>query len=205
MVVVTKYPTVVVDAALAWTAPNNVKLDDGFCASIALAAAVTRTLDCSGYGFAIPVGSTINLIRIFVDGDLSRVLPVDDRLLLFTLTKGGTSWGIQSTNYSAPPTCGKATKDYANVAGVNRPTVAELNAESFTTNIDAQQLDASATSYFCDVVGIEVTYTEPSAQKLWMNLKGIGGDARQRLKGRKTLKGFLSLVESGKSTLWPCR
>lgn len=168
MVVVTKYPTTVVDSASAWTNPDNVKLDDtNSCASITLASATVKTLNCSGYGFAIPVGSTITQIRIFIDADVSRVTSVDDRWILFTLTRtGGGAYSVQSTNYAAPPTCAKATKDYVTlVAGWL--TLAQLNAESFTTKIDAQQLDTQSTSYFCDCVGIEVTYTEPSAALLF--------------------------------------
>ena len=161
MTVVTKFPTTVVDSASAWTTPDNVKLDDATCASITLASAVTRTLVCSVYGFEIPVGSIITQIRIFIDADVSRVVSVDDRYITFSLKKtGGTTYIIQSTNYAAPPTCAKATKDYY-ILPAGALTVAQLNAESFTTCIDAVLLDTQSTSFFCDCVGIEVTYTEP--------------------------------------------
>lgn len=163
MTVVTKYPTSIINYG-NWLTANNIKADDADCALKATAVAGTYTILCSGYGFAIPAGSTISQIRIFIDGNVQRVISVDDRYMVFTLAKTGASYSVQSNNYQTAPTCAKSTKDYY-ILLAGALTVAQLNAESFTTTLDAVLLDTQSTSFYCDCVGIEVTYTEPSAEK----------------------------------------
>jgi hypothetical protein len=160
---VTKLPTAVSDLD-AWTDPDNVKADDGVCASKTTSTNGTYTLACSGYGFAIPAGSTITKIRIFIDANYSRIPVVEDRYITFTLTKTGGVYGVQSTNAQTTPACSKSTKDYYQLLA-GALTVAQLNAESFTTKIEAVILDGVSSTFYCDCVGIEVTYTEPSAEK----------------------------------------
>jgi hypothetical protein len=63
MTVVRKYPTVVVNSGV-WTSPDEVKVEDGVCAAHNDIVVCDNKLTCSGFGFAIPAGSTINKVTI---------------------------------------------------------------------------------------------------------------------------------------------
>lgn len=71
------FPTTTIDDAtvgtLAWTNPNNVQADDGSSATRNVTNGnKTHYIKCTGFGFSIPNGSTINGIEMTVEAKITN-------------------------------------------------------------------------------------------------------------------------------------
>jgi hypothetical protein len=166
MTVVRKYPTVVVNSGI-WLLPDNVKVEDGNCAAVNDIIVCDAKLTCSGFGFAIPAGSTINKVTIGMHSKLINELnlatalnwliycPLEWPSILSSASNGAggyacsdcTDWSvsqIQSVVFPFEPDDFNAPEQF----------VAELHA--VCTNNNGWVWKART-----DNVWIEVDYTEP--------------------------------------------
>jgi len=153
MVVVRKYPTAYTNTD-SWVDPANLLgASDGNCGS--KSGAVWQTYLCylKTYGFAIPVGSTINSVKIGFKSAYEHVTV----FLSFGYRGAGGSTSIYST---AAGVCVDVTVYEEDISFLGI-TVAELNNETFTSWVSVY-VELAGVSGFVDCAYIEVDYTEPA-------------------------------------------
>ena len=167
MTVVRKHPTNSGTNPDAWDDPNNaLGAADSLCTEKRINGTASKYLYLSGYGFAIPVGSTLNHVYVNHKGVINCAI-VSSQVLHFSfifnsqygnsidssvVMGAGCTETAYKTQYDILP-------DFA--AAGNPITVATLNAESFTTRLQATGALAVYQAFDVDAVYIEVDYTEP--------------------------------------------
>lgn len=162
-----------------WGSPANAKVKDGnYTSAFALAALSTvntQTLQVNGYGFAIPVGSTISGVTATITRVGASVLSltlgsggsVQDNTVQLTAAPGGVTtlslnkatgavWGVPATDavYGSPT-------DTWGVAW----TTAQINDASFGVNLVASLTSGGTLSVlpaaYVDGISVAVTYSSP--------------------------------------------
>ncbi len=157
-------PTTGADVAgvgtLTWTTPNNILASDNADASITSMNGTSHWLQATGFGFAIPAGSTINGIVVGIERAGSSYRVQDSTLkLLKAGTVVGDSKAATGTNWPAAD----AYASYGGAADLwgTAWSVAEINAANFgvalSAVISAGKQNASA---YVDHMRITVYYTE---------------------------------------------
>lgn len=178
MVVVVKYPTSSGANPDVWISPNNaLGVADGLCASKNAVASGSWYLYLSGYGFAIPAGSTINHVYINHKGIIACAINGD--LLNFSFIHEAQLINDFSSDTIVGAPCGSTAykSDYdilPDLAGGRTISVDDLNNEVFTTQLHATALFAIPQVFRCDSCYIEVDYTPPSALASKRLLVGVG-------------------------------
>jgi hypothetical protein len=164
LTIVTKNPTANTNPD-SWTNPQYAYVEDVLCANKLISpGGPDAHLYLSGYGFAIPVGSTINKIWINIKGGTNTAYTGTYTWLFFEFT--GLNWVIQATNAGAMP-CSSTTylsdKEVPKDALTWPPDpVAALNSEAFNTYVEAHNPSPAQSIHRVDAVYIKVDYTPPA-------------------------------------------
>ena len=171
MTVVRKYPTNSGTNPDSWDDPNNaLGAADDLCTEKRINGTASKYLYLSGYGFAIPSGSTLNHVYVNHKGVINCAI-IGAQVLHFSfifnsqygnsidssvVMGAGCAETAYKTQYDILP-------DFA--AAGNPITVAALNAESFTTRLQATGALAVYQAFDVDAAYIEVDYTAPVVAK----------------------------------------
>jgi len=149
----------------AWVNPTNVFSDNATEAAITAASFdspdISQQLVTSGYGFTIPVGSTIDGITVEVDRrSIIASSGVDNRVQLRDAS--GTLVGTNKATATVWPSSSTiATYGGAADTWTASPTVAMVNDPDFGVVLSAKANIANA-DIGVDYIRITVTYTEPA-------------------------------------------
>ena len=153
MTVVRKYPTAYTNTD-SWTNPAYLLgASDALCGSKSGVAYNTYICYLKTYGFAIPVGSTINSVKIGFKSAYEHALV----FLGFRIRAAGGGTGIDSV---AVGVCADATWAELDVSFLGF-TVAELNNETFTSWVQVY-VELDGVFGFVDCAYVEVDYTLPA-------------------------------------------
>jgi hypothetical protein len=159
-------PSVAVNQAgsPAWANPNNVFVQDGVAASVAITAAQFNSvyLNVTGYGFAIPANATITGIKVtaVVRGSTSDLS--DFSVLII---KGGAVVGVDHSNNIiwSNSFANQVYGSSSDLWGVSW-TPADINSANFGVAYSAANTNVSFTrTAYIDWLGITVYYTTPTA------------------------------------------
>lgn len=198
------YPTTMTsDAAVApedddaWVNPTNVGSDNGAEAQITAASFdspdISRRLSTSGYGFTIPVGSTIDGIVVEVERrSIIANSGVDNRVQL--RDAAGALVGANKATATVWPTSATiATYGGAADTWTANPTVAMVNDPDFGVVLSAKANIANA-DIGVDFIRVTVHYTPPAPEEHsgTLSVSGGGGVTPTAAKG-----GVTALVLSG--------
>ena len=165
MTVVRKYPTAYTDG-VGWTNPENVcnaGEPDATCAYFAHVEVCDHTIVVSGFGFAIPAGSTINSVKIGMQAELTNKLNLAAQLYLLVVWNRLGLSSRADANVSQQYGCAYCSESYT-LAPLTI-TLADLNDENFSAVIHGTSTYNNGWTWrvYCDTVWIEVDYTEPAA------------------------------------------
>ena len=156
MTVVRKYPTAYTNTD-SWANPDYLLgASDGLCGSKSGVAWQTYLCYLRTYGFAIPVGSTINSVKIGFKSAYEHVTVY----LSFSYRGAGGGTSIYS---AAVGVCADVTVYELDISFLGI-TVAELNNETFTSWVQVY-VEGEGVGGFVDCAYIEVDYTEPAVGK----------------------------------------
>lgn len=161
MTVVRKYPTLWSDG-VGWTNPQRViGAPDSLCATFGTTAATDRRIYVSGFGFAIPAGSTINSVKVGMHALIQNGQNLAaQHLFVVAWDRLGLS-SVNAANKSAFSGCGFCS-DSDTSCGYAL-TVDDFNDEDFTAYIQAVCTFDNGFWWYAtnDADWIEVDYTEP--------------------------------------------
>jgi hypothetical protein len=148
----TKYPGTVNNNG--WTNPNNVKVDDGSNATVAVVVGPSSgALQCVNLGFEIPVGATITGMLVEVEGSATA----GGTLILAAMVIGGVEQGFFDDTISLTGSTALHASDEPSSA---LPTVAQANGATFGVNIYGNAPENDATISL-DFVRVTLTYSLP--------------------------------------------
>jgi len=169
--VVRKYPTNSGANPDGWDDPNNaLGAADAACTEKRIVGTASKYLYLSGYGFSIPAGATLNHVYVNHKGVINCAI-IGAQVLHFSfiynsqygnsvdsdvVMGAGCDQTAYKTQYDILP-------DFA--AAGNPITVAVLNAETFTTRLQATGALAVYQAFDVDSAYIEVDYTEAALPK----------------------------------------
>lgn len=166
------FPTTTADGGAGgndWVDMSNVTANDGSEASVVSPnSGSSDWLHATGFGFAIPTGSTINGIEVVVEGRHSA----SDTHMVVQIVKGGTRTGIEKyqpiTTTNTAYTLGGAADLWSGTFSAS-----DINNANFGVAIQSGANAGFITLMYCDYLTIKVTYTEPPGQPI---AKRIGGN-----------------------------
>jgi hypothetical protein len=153
--------------------PTNVEATDGQYATAALTTLVltSRILNCTGFGFSIPTGATINGISAAVIRHATVGSTVSDATV--TLLKGGVVSGNNKASATLYGTT-DATATYGGSADLWGLTLlaSDVNASNFGIVFNVQSSGAAATADV-DSITLTVFYTGGATKQVTLF---FGGD-----------------------------
>lgn len=160
---------------VVWTNPANAATSNNVYATSAVtSSAASERLHATNFGFAVPVGATVNGIKVEVErSKTSTAAGISDTLAASKLIKGGTIQG----NSKAILTDWTTGDQYVSYGGPNDLwglafTPADINAANFGFAIQASVFSGTGTTARIDHIRITVFYT-PAAAETWAS----AGDA----------------------------
>ena len=151
-----------------WTSPGNITANDGVNAQVVLGASgASNELQGTNFGFAIPVGSTINGITVEIKKQAVSGIgnPTDVDV---TILKGGVATGTNLGHTGAG-------NGWLSAGGIDTYggssslwgvtwTPADINATNFGVQISCVEWTGGAgTTAGVDFIRITITYTPPAA------------------------------------------
>ena len=165
-----RYPTAAVNESVApentdaWVNPTNVGADDTAEAVITAATFdspdISQRLNTSGYGFAIPSGSTIDGIVVEIMRRNSAGAASDNRVQL--RDAAGALVGDNKADTALDWPTAEALKTYGSAIDLwnATPTVAMVNDADFGVTLSVQA-DAANTDIQVDFIRVTISYTAP--------------------------------------------
>jgi hypothetical protein len=147
--------------SVAWSSPANGKMSDDAYATAGLTSQTSHYLKLTGFGFAIPTGSTITGVSVSVEriktGSSQDVRDASVKLVKASSVVGtehadaGTTW----------PYLADGTASYGSGSDLWGTTLspADVNGSGFGVAVSAQNLSATGSFAKIDSVSITVTYT----------------------------------------------
>ena len=151
-------------AAVGWTNPSNILLDDNVVATNTIAAAATGlNLDATGYGFAIPSNAIVTGVTVKVERYAGAANLIKDNNV--QLLKGGVATGNNKAGNTTWATVGPGGKGTNITYGANNDlwgttlTPADVNASNFGLRFSAKNTGGSSTVASMDLVELTVSYT----------------------------------------------
>ena len=160
------YPSSVVNGSngsVPWSNPGNGVADDGSFTSAELDQQSTDFLLATGYGVAIPGGSTIDGILVEIKRKSNQVgAVVDDRIKLMKTTGSLSVAGRQDTGTTWPAVAAYAAYGGAADLWSTAWSVSEVNASTFGVRVEAKETGTDVDTAFVDTVRIKIYYTEGS-------------------------------------------
>jgi len=163
--------------ATPWTTPTQVYTSNDSYADAHMAdEGMSHWLRTTTYGFAIPVGSTINGIKARFEKRAQTVSTVKDWDI--KLVKAGTEQGDDKGDSAWWPT----TDTYVVHGGTGQLwglawTPADINASNFGVSISARNYDIDPRYALVDHVQIRVYYTPPAGTNMKINIGDVFKDA----------------------------
>jgi hypothetical protein len=147
----------------AWVNPADAcGAQNGVCAYKITSTVGTYDCELYDYGFAIPVGSTIDHVYIGFHSVSGSNVNADEVFGSFNLKKGNQTWTVSSPWFGGIPSCGYSQdRETLDIQPAGQFTPEDFNTPNFTTIIRAQ-INAYAVVRV-DCVWIRVQYTPPVA------------------------------------------
>ncbi|BCB25402.1 hypothetical protein SKTS_02880 [Sulfurimicrobium lacus] len=150
--------------SLAWGSPGNALANDTSYATVSLNdSQVSNYLQCTGYGFTIPAGATINGVTVNVER-MATNSGIQDAAM--RLVRAGTIQSTDRSTTTAYPTT-SAYEAHGGAADLwgGSWTVADINNANFGAAMAAAKPGSTggARTASVDHIEITVTYTPPAA------------------------------------------
>jgi Family of unknown function (DUF6701) len=150
---------------VTWNNPNDAVSSNDVYASATVSGSTTHYLRCTGYGFSIPIGSTINGITVSVERKASSSGNWGANDAAMRIVKAGVigntdfSTGTTYPNIDTVEDHGSATELWGETW-----TAADINATNFGAALAATRFAwwGAAITVTVDVIQITVDYTPPS-------------------------------------------
>lgn len=158
----------------AWEEPQDAAADGGGVASVGSTTGLTEYLKATDFGFAVPLGATIDGVEVAVEkmeAFSGVTFDVEVRLV-----KGGTVAGDNKADLGDPWQAGMEVKTYGGAADLwgLALTPADVNASNFGVVISCEDPFTGANPQV-DYMSITVHYTEAAASGfINMTLLGAG-------------------------------
>ena len=149
-------------SANTWTNPNNAQAIDGVFATASSGMNPTNDLACTGFGFSIPSGATINGIQATASGKVSTGTGFFSSLS--SLIKGGVTQGTFGSNggNNFGTTQGTCTLGGVSSLWGTTWTDTNINASNFGVNASFGKTGKGTKTISIDYIQLTITYTAAS-------------------------------------------
>lgn len=149
---------------VAWTNPGNAVSSDNNYATASVDGTITRYLQCTSYGFAIPAGATINGISVNVERKSNDTANGGSTDAAMRLVKAGVIGGTDRST-ATTYTLADVVEAHGGVADLwgTTWTAADVNAANFGAAFAATKASSTGAAHTVSVdhIQISIDYTLP--------------------------------------------
>ena len=148
---------------IAWSNSSNAQTSSGSYATVTLKNKNSENLKATGFGFSIPVGSTIDGIIVNVEKNAAGadIRDLNVQLINSSSTVVGTNKANTTNAWSASPTDATVSYGSASDTWTAGLTYNDVNSANFGVSFSARNAVNTDQTANVDHINIQVFYTEP--------------------------------------------